>query len=155
MRHVDDWPTVDLRSSEPERAVLLKVGRGLLGAVLGCLGGALWGGVCLFVLCAIMFGGYANIVALVGGLVGGAMSGLVGGAVGGATGSPGLAGSCGRVAGLVSAPLLGWSLWRTGGMDWTPDQWLLVGLVAAGGILAGPVGGLIAFTLGKADPFAR
>jgi hypothetical protein len=155
MRHVDEWPIVASRSSEPGRVVLLDIGRGLLGAVLGCLGGAFWGGVCLFVLGAVLFGGYANLVALASGLVGGAIGGLVGGGVGGATGREGLAGSCGRVAGLVSAPILGWSLWRTGGMDWTPDQWLLVGVVAAAAILTGPVGGLIAFTLGKVEPFGR
>jgi hypothetical protein len=155
MDQVDVVPAITSYPFVRGNNVLQQIGVGMLGAILGCLGGGLWGGFCLFVLCAILFGGDADIVGLGGGMVGGAVSGLVGGIVGGVTGQEQLAECCGRLAGLIAAPVLGWSLWGTVARELTPQQWLLVGVVGVAGFITGPVGGLIAFTLGKAGPSTR
>jgi len=103
------------------------VGLGVLGAVLGSLGGSGLSGIFLFVLCTIFYGGYANLLGLVGGLIGGAIAGAIAGLLAGATGREGMGSWCGRLAGV--------------------SQWLVVGVIAVGGFLAGPLGSTIGITL--------
>ncbi len=125
------------------RVALRRVGNGLMGAILGSLLGGVAGGISLFVLCALLFGSYTNVFGLVGGWIGGSVSGAVAGCLAGATGREDLARWCGRLAGVLVALLVCVFFWGRLDYPWSSSQWLVVGVVGVGGLLAGPLGSSI------------